>query len=352
VIKVTVTKAKEFYEKYERFLVPAFLLIGFLLDVITFKSLQIETTFIILGVYAFVAGASIIYTSFYDGRKTPPQNIVLRYLRIGMPLLSQLALGSMLSSALLFYWFSGSLSASWPILVFVAILMVTSEVFRHIYLRPTVQIGFYAFILFSYFSILFPFLFTSLSAFVFLLGGTASYFIMLAIVSVLRYVSETAAQKKRRMFAAVTLVFFGMNALYFLNVIPPLPLAIRDAGVYYSVRRNWDGYTLVGDKEVFPANILPGQTLKSPADGTLYVYTEIFAPANLSTTIYHRWEYKDQATGKWTTRARPSFLLYGGRLPGYRGYTRNTHVSAGSWRVTVETERGQSLGRIPFTVVE
>ncbi len=351
-IKATFTKAKQFYEKYDRWFLPATLLIGFIVDVITFKSLQIETTFLLLGAYAILAGASIVYIHGYDGRTEPPKKVVFKWLRLAAPAISSFSFGSLFSSSLLFYWFAGSLTASWPIIIAIAILMVTSEVFKKFYLRETVQVGIFAFTLFSYFSILFPFFLSSLSAWVFLLGGFVSFMVTMILVIALRRWSPTAKTRKRRHYAVIITIFAGMNALYFLNIIPPLPLAIRDAGVYYKVERTADGYTLTGDQETFPASIIPGQTVKAPADGVLYIYAEIFAPAKLTTTIYHRWEYKDPSTNKWVLRARPSYAIRGGRAEGYRGYTKNTHILPGQWRVTVETERGQSLGRIPFTVVE
>lgn len=42
----------------------------------------------------------------------------------------------------------------------------------------------------------------------------------------------------------------------------------------------------------------------------------------------------------------------GGREGGYRGYSVKGNLFAGEWRVNVTTERGQSLGRTSFTVVD
>jgi hypothetical protein len=351
-MKATITKAKAFYKKYERWFLPATLLIGFFFDVLTFKSLQIETTFIILAIYVCLAGASIIYLHWYDGKEEPPAAVFYKWFRLAAPIIASFSFGSLFSSSLLFYWFSGSLSASWPIIIFIAVLMTTSEVFKDFYLKESVQVGIYAFTLFAFFSILFPFLFTSLSSWTFLFGGFTSLFITLLFVFFLRKSSSTAEQKKVRLYTIVIVIFASMNALYFNNIIPPIPLAIRDAGVYDDLSKTADGYTLIGERERFPQNIIPGQKISAGEDKTLYAYTEIFAPAKLTTTIYHRWEYKDPKTKKWVTKSKPSFQMKGGRLPGYRGYTLKSKIEPGTWRISVETGRGQVLGRIPFTVVE
>jgi hypothetical protein len=350
-MKSQIARLKSFYEKYERLFVPGFLLLGFLFDVLTFKSLQIEQTFLLLGAYAIAAAFSVFYIIIYDGRNVPPHRKILKWIRLAMPVVSSITFGSLLSSSLLFYWYSGSFVVSWPLIAVLVILMTTNEVFRNFYLRPTVQIGVFAFTFFSYFSILFPFIFNSLSEWIFLLGGTTSLIIMIIAVTLLRKFSPTAEEKKHHFFAVVILVFASMNALYFLNIIPPIPLSVREAGVYYDVTRVNDDYTLLGQDENFIDRFIPGVNLKRSAGESVYAYTEIFAPGELTTTIYHRWEYFNPTNKSWETRDRLSFTIKGGREDGFRGYTRKTSLQPGRWRVTVETARGQGLGRIPFTVV-
>ena len=41
--------------------------------------------------------------------------------------------------------------------------------------------------------------------------------------------------------------------------------------------------------------------------------------------------------------------IAGGRDGGYRGYSLTT-VNSGNWRVNIETERGQLIGRVKFKV--
>lgn len=343
-------RVKTFYEKYERWFIPGFLLVGFIFDVITFRTLQIETTFLILGIYAFISAIVILFIGVYDSLPTPPQNAVARYLRVVVSPITQFTFGALLSSALLFYWFSGSFSASWPIMAPIVLLMTTNEVFRQYYLRPTVQMGVYSFVLFSYFTILFPYLFNSLSAFVFILGGATSLLVIYLLVKALARFSAMTEDKRVRMMTAAIMVFIIMNMLYFSNVIPPIPLSIRDAGVYYELQGANGEYTFVGEEEAFLDRILPGVTIHRNPGEPVYVYTAIFAPAKLKTTIYHDWQYFDPLSKKWVSRDRLSFTIHGGRDEGFRGYTMKTSLQEGKWRVIVETQRGQVLGRIPFTL--
>ena len=82
----------------------------------------------------------------------------------------------------------------------------------------------------------------------------------------------------------------------------------------------------------------------------IYCYASVFAPAKLSTEIYHRWEYYDFKEGSWVLHGRYPYVIKGGRGDGFRGYTVIESVREGKWRCTVETARGQALGREAFTV--
>ena len=141
-----------------------------------------------------------------------------------------------------------------------------------------------------------------------------------------------------------------MNALYFLNVIPPIPLSLREAGVYHDLERTSNGYTVLAEGESVLQKLVPGQTIHTQAGSPVYVYSAIFAPADLNTTIVHHWQYYDEADRKWISKDELSFFISGGSDTGYRGYSVKSSVSEGRWRVDVETKRGQVLGRIPIRI--
>ena len=49
-------------------------------------------------------------------------------------------------------------------------------------------------------------------------------------------------------------------------------------------------------------------------------------------------------------RYRLAYVITGGRSDGYRGYTLVNSYQNGKWRCSVETTRGQVLGRELFTI--
>lgn len=341
----TYQKFKIFLEENERILVPGSLIAGFIFDIVTFKSLSISSTFIVSGIYVLIVAAAMVAMAVKQGSGWK----VVRYFELLSPLILQFALGSLFSTSFLFYWYSGSLSASWPILLVLVVLMISNEVFRHYFLRPTVQIGILFFVLFSQAAILSAYAFNSLEPSAFVIGGTIS----LAIMSIfLFYFTKIPVIKKiqKRINIIIAAIFISMNALYFLNVIPPIPLSLRDAGMYHDIQSHGGGYNLVGEEESWIDKLLPGQIVHLRSSDKLFAFTSIFAPAELETTIVHKWQRYDKDTHRWVTNDTLSFYFVGGREDGYRGYTFKTRMTEGKWRVSVETARGQILGRIPFTV--
>jgi hypothetical protein len=333
------------FDRY-RHLIPSVVLGGgFLVDVFTFRTLEPGVTFMMLGVYAFAAAVGVVF-----GERGPGP------LRKIVPLMVQFTFGALLSSAFLFYWFGGTVAASWPVMLIVVALMASNETFREAFLRPTVQFAVFAFVFFSYCTLLFPFLLRSVSAGVFLLGAAVA-----TVGSLL--VAEAAARTdkaRRPLLFRFRLTALGTTAafvaLYFLNIIPPIPLSIRDAGIYHDVTVRGGEYLLAAESENPVQKLWPGQTVHlegGAGDGRIYAYTAIFAPTDLSTTIVHRWQRYDASVGRWMDMGSgSSYVTRGGREEGYRGYSYRSIRSAGRWRVLIETERGQELGRLYLKVVE
>lgn len=326
-------------KRYEPLLMPGFLFAGFLTDLFTFKTLNVLTTFQILGAYAIVAALCML---FMHARQPGGRVYAAAQFFI------QFAFGALLSQALLFYWFSGDIAVSWPVLAVVVGLMVSNEAFRVHLQRPFAQITIFAFVLFSYGSLLFPFLLNSLDPLVFFVGGVASTALTLFLVILLTRL-DTLRGRRKLFFTSVMAVFVAMNLLYFGNFIPPIPLSLREAGIYNNVRRVGAEYERTAPEETWVSRLLPGQTIHGDEDGRIFAFASVYAPAELNTQIYHRWERYDAAKKEWIQTDRFSYAVNGGRDGGYRGYSYKSRVTAGKWRVTVETERGQVLGRLPFT---
>ncbi|MDE2057683.1 MAG: DUF2914 domain-containing protein, partial [Patescibacteria group bacterium] len=149
-------------------------------------------------------------------------------------------------------------------------------------------------------------------------------------------------------------VLLIINVCYFTNVLPPLPLAAKAAGVYHLVEHGVGGYT--AETEEAPPTLLSRYLGDTPTEhvapgGTVYAYSSVFAPTALTTLIIHRWQWWDPKTGAWETRFALTYPIAGGADGGYAGYSGIVPKVAGRWRVSVETADGRVIARLPFTLV-
>ena len=340
-------KIKSLYTRYERWLMPTTLACGFLLDYFTFTNIKFSITFTILLLYWAVAGATIFFVHAYDAQKIPQK---YRYVRLFAPLLLQFLFGNLFSASLVFYWFSGVFSISWPIIAIVILLMVSNDVFRHYFDKPVVQLAVYFFVTLSISSLVLPFLFTSLSPWFFIIAGMASALIFFVFLYCLGKVQPMIQSQRRPVFAVTGAILLLMNLLYFTNIIPPIPLALREAGLYHSVTKINGSYLVKAEKDPFFKTLFFGQTLHLTTSESMYAYTAVFAPTDLKTTIVHHWQHYDENKKKWVSVAELPFDIVGGLRTGYKGYSWISKLDSGRWRVYVENSRGQVLGRIKFNV--
>lgn len=190
---------------------------------------------------------------------------------------------------------------------------------------------------------------------VFLLSGALSLVVIFIFSFLLfKVVPQHYQEHKRNVRNAIILIFLCINILYFLNLIPPIPLSLKDAGAYYSVERIGLDYKVVGEERSWYESIpfLVTQTISLESDKPLYVFSSVFAPTDLNTKIIHDWQYYDEQNGKWVSANKVEFPITGGRGEGYRGFSRKDNLSSGKWRVDIKTERGQIVGRIRFNIKE
>lgn len=341
----TYQRIRTFMHTYERWFMPTMLVCGTAFDVWQFHILDLREKFIVMLIYALVVMASLLLMVSPKAESNPR----LRYLRIAAPLFQQFAMGGLLSTSLLFYWFSGAISVTWPLVAIVAILMITNEVLRDIVLKPVVQVGVFAFVTFSLFVTYFANVFSSLSLPVFLAGGLASMVLMTGFLVMLVRVGDLY-DERIKMWLTVAGVFAFMNVCYVLNVIPPIPLSLRDAGMYYDIEKVNGEYVLTGETENWWQSLVPGEIVTLAPGSPLYAYTAVYAPTGVSTAIVHVWQQWNTSTEEWDTIGSPAFTITGGRPDGYRGYTMLSSCAPGKWRISVETASGQVLGRIGFRI--
>jgi hypothetical protein len=323
---------------------------GFLTDLILLN--QVDSLFdnFVLLFYVLLAMMSIICLYAAAAGRLPEK--IVPYFRTYTPLVMQYAFGGLMSGMLIFYGRSASLVDSWPFLLIIAVLIYLNETVRERSGRLVLTLSMFFVGLFSYVILVVPTFTGYMGAWVFLGSGILALLIMYGFLRLLALVIPNfLALQMRTVIFTVGTIFASLNFLYFLNIIPPIPLSIKDIGVYHSVVRFENGdYQLKYEDGPWWHFWKRSDTDFHPAAGNnIYCFTRVFTPARLDTEIYHRWEYYDPEEG-WVTRARIHYPIFGGRDDGYRGYTQIGNFNDGTWRCTVETARGQVLVREKFEV--
>ena len=229
-----------------------------------------------------------------------------------------------------------------------------NERFYRLYSQYAFQVALYFAVLLGYFAFMVPLVLSSIGPFSFIVACAASVGVITLFLFALSWITpELSRRELTRTARSVAAILAIFSTLYFTNSIPPLPLALKGAGVYHSVSRDQEGvYRLQREGRGFLESFFGINTVFHQQVGDkAYVFTAVFAPTGLSTPIVHEWQYYNTALSDWTTTDTLSFTINGGRDGGYRGYSRKGDLAEGEWRVNVLTGYGQLIGRVTFTVV-
>ena len=341
-----INRLKVLYKRYEGVLIPLALFFGFATDILTFRLIEFTTSMVFLLCHILFAGLNIAVINYFKDKK--PQNKYTSFWNLFAPLFVQFSFGNLFSGFLIFYSKSGSFFASWPFLLVVIGLLVGNEVARRYDVGPAIQIGAYFFALFSYFNLAFPYIFKRLDLIIFFASGFLSLAVISFFIHHLANYAETVRKELKALKWTVIGIFLAMNFLYFSNLIPPIPLTLKDVGVYHNIERVNDNYRVITeDPQQFFSIGREVRHIRGEAS-RLYFYSAVYAPSGMNLSVVHRWEKRNDEKG-WETRARIPFNIQGGRDIGYRWYS-YYNTDPGVWRVTTETERGQIIGRKRFEI--
>ena len=348
------------WNRYERPLSTGSLIIGFIFDLFIAKRPDSVFDNILLVSYLFIAGALVIILNL---RQTRRRQDIVQPPPIFLLLILQFCFGGLASNLLVLYGKSGTLAGSTLFLLILVAMVVGNEFLKTRYEHLRFNIAVYYLLLFTYTIIAVPtFVVHAIGTWVFLLSGFISLAVMVPFLLLLRYILSRGKKEKELLMEArviIVAIFIGFNCLYFLHVIPPVPLSLKGIGVYHSLVRL---DTSAGSTEgIYSATYEPApwyvfwrdtsDTFTVTAGAKAYCFSSVFAPTDLSAPIFHTWERYDDAAGKWVEMSRISFPISGGRAEGYRGFTVSV-VTPGKWRCSVETQDGALIGRLSFNVVQ
>ena len=343
-------RIKIFFDKYESYLSSGTLVAGFIFDFLTLHRVDVfwDNFFIVL--YVLLSGFSIILINLYDEGRL--KGNFFDGLYEFLPFTLQFSFGGLFSAFVIFYSKSASFFTSGVFIFALVFLLIGNEFFKERYQKLVFQLGIYFVSVFSFLIFLIPVLFKRMGDGLFILSGVSSLVFISLFAFALSKFSPLRFEENRKYLALTVMsLFVVINIMYFTNIIPPIPLAMKTGEVYHSVSRNSDGtYLVTGEVDRRWYKKLITKTVYVGADEPLYVFSSVFAPTDLNTTIFHDWQYYNESQKKWLSVTRIPFKILGGRGNGYRVFSKKENIFNGKWRVDVESERGQVIGRIRFNI--
>ena len=342
---------RNFYSRFERPISSFSLVLGFVFDAMTLK--RVDTLWENLWILGHLVIVGLFITLIHlqkneVGGEKNPRRAHFWYVNI-----LQFFFGGILSTYLVFYFRSADIFVTWPFIALLIFAFWANESLKRHYIRLSFQISLFFLSIYSFAIFLVPVVIHQIGPAIFLFSGLISIvFIVLFLKILFFFIKDRFTESKRLITFLISSIFILVNFLYFTNLIPPIPLSLKDAGMFHSIQKNQQGdYNVTYEdapwQEYF--NLYPD--LKQKPGEIIYAYSAVFSPMGLNITVVHEWQHYDEAKHKWVTHSATNLPVIGGRDGGFRTYSSRTHLAAGKWRVNIKTQQGQTIGHLRFNLV-
>lgn len=344
---------RNLYARFERPLSSLSLILGFVFDAVTLKRVDTPWENSWIFAHILIVGVFIMLVHIKDSREgdeANPGKAHFWYVNI-----LQFFFGGLLSAFLVFYFRSADILVAWPFILLLAAAFVANESLKRHYVRFSFQISLFFLSVYSFAIFLVPVVLHRIGPWIFILSGLLSLVFISIFTGVLFHFIKNKKDKpesKKTILFSILAIFAVVNLLYFTNLIPPIPLSLKDAGVYHSVVKREDGnYDVTYEAYGWQRYFRLYQDFREAPGSLVYAYSAIFSPKGLNITIVHQWQRYDEKQGDWVTESTVHLPVVGGRDGGFRTYSVRSDLSPGRWRVNIKTEAGLVIGHLRFNIV-
>ena len=342
---------RNFYGRFERPISSLSLIGGFVFDALTLK--RVDTLWENVWVFGhlLIVGVFIILIHTQEsahGDEKNPSKKHFWYVNI-----LQFFFGGILSTYLVFYFRSADILVTWPFILILALAFIANESMKRHYVRLSFQISLFFLSVYSFAIFLVPVLLHQIGAWMFILSGVLSLIFIIIFIKVLFYFVKNKFNESKKIIIFVILgIFAVINLLYFTNLIPPIPLSLKDTGVYHSIAKNEGGnYDVTYENYGWSKYFKLYEDFHEVRDEPVYAFSAIFSPRDLNIVVIHEWQHYDEASKKWVIDSEVKLPVRGGRDGGFRTYSVRFNLAAGKWRVNIKTAFGQTIGHLRFNIV-
>jgi hypothetical protein len=348
-----ISSLKAFYYRYKKLLPALYFVIGFTWDSLTLQRIDhFYTRFVLTSYIVWLMVALYIFNLAKDGRW---KNTILEKAEPFMLFAVQFFFGSSLSAYIIFFFRSVSFTRTMIFLVLLGFLYIANELFKHRMTNKYLQFGAFFFVSFTYFEFNIPVFTGVMDVFIFIVSGIIALGLTLCFAAIIYWKSPSARREITlwKLILLIACIYSAINVCYFLNLIPPVPLALKQGIIAHRVKKTNGAYlvTYDPDKTYKFWRTYNHQIEYAPGD-TIYAYTSIFAPTDLKKAVAHRWMWYNPNSKDWETSDVIGYKVTGGRGAGYRGFTFKTNLHPGWWKIDVITRDGLILGTMKFRLIK
>lgn len=345
------SRFKAYIRKNQKYAPVIFFICGFIWDSLTLGRIDRLYDRVILSTYLSSLTVCLYLYNLSDDGKW--KGTFLERYEVYLPLAIQFFLGGLCSAYVIYFSRSVSFTKTIAFFVILVFLLFANELLKKRISNKYLQFSAYFFVNFTFFTFFIPVLIKQMNTYIFLVSGGISLAITLTLIVYIYNTSPSTRReiKKSKLLAIITGIYLMINSFYFLNLIPPVPLALDTGIVAYNVEKTNGNYEVTYQQESWYKlwrdtnhhhKYTPGERV--------YVFTSIFAPTDLQKSVAHRWRWKNPTTGNWETADQIVYEITGGRDSGYRGFTHKSNMMEGEWRVDVITEENLVIGIVTFDV--
>jgi hypothetical protein len=340
---------KALRERHRKKEVLLFFLSGFCFDLLLVERIDSALMLIHQGSYLVLLSALLLVDHHYH-QSTPGAGFWGRVLHFRHEMIHFL-FGTLLNAFLVFYFKASSGVFAFAFMLVLGAVLVANELPRFRRLGPPMRVALHGFALTSYLAYLLPLLAGFLSAYLFVLAACTSA----TITYVLWRISSKWTPDPGFTFGRAVVPSLGVQGalllLYFLHVVPPVPLSLKWIGIYHQAQKEGERVRVSHLKPRWRIWEHGDETFLARPGDRVFCVVRIFAPRRFQDGIKVRWAYEDPKSGWVRTDAIP-LTISGGQEAGWRGIAYKRNFAPGRWKVQIETEDEREVGSIRFAVVE
>lgn len=340
---------KALRERHRKKEMLLFFLGGFCFDLLLVERIDSSLMLIHQGSYLALLSALLVVDHHYH-RSPPGEGFWGKLLHFRHEMIHFL-FGTLLNAFLVFYFKASSGVVAFGFMLFLGAVLVANEMPRFRRLGPPMRVALHGFALTSYLAYLLPLLAGFLSPYLFVLAAATS-----ATVSyVLWRLSSKWTTDPDWTFGRAVVPSLGVQGLllllYFLHVVPPVPLSLKWIGIYHQAQREGDRVRVAHQRPWWRVWEHGDEIFLARPGDRVFCVVRIFAPRKFRDGVKVRWAYEDSKHGWVRTDAIP-LTITGGQEEGWRGIAYKRNYAPGRWKVQIETEDEREVGSIRFAVVE